>query len=37
MLDALTTRVVNNPDDELKVAVEEQRKITRLRIVKLLE
>jgi OHCU decarboxylase len=37
MLDALTARLVNNPDDELRVAAEEQRKITRLRLAKLLE
>jgi len=37
MLDALRTRLVNNPVDELRVAADEQRKITRLRLAKLIE
>jgi OHCU decarboxylase len=36
MLKALTTRLRNDPETELPVAAEEQRKITRLRLEKLL-
>jgi OHCU decarboxylase len=35
MLDMLEARLCNDPDRELRVAVEEQRKITRLRLAKL--
>jgi allantoicase len=37
ILDALRRRLPNDPDTELRVAAEEQRKITRLRLEKLLE
>jgi len=37
ILDALRRRLPNDPDTELHVAAEEQRKITRLRLEKLLE
>ena len=37
MLSALERRVMHGPDEELRVAAEEQRKITHLRIRKLLE
>ena len=37
MLDILEHRMPNDSDDELRVAAEEQRKITRLRLVKLVE
>jgi allantoicase len=37
ILSALRQRVPNDPDTELRIAVEEQRKITRLRLEKLLE
>jgi OHCU decarboxylase len=36
MLHALERRMGNNPDDELREAAEEQRKIARLRLAKLL-
>ena len=36
MLKLLNTRIQNSPEDELKVAVEEQNKITKLRLQKLL-
>jgi OHCU decarboxylase len=32
-----TARLTNAPDDELRVAAEQQRRITRLRLVRLLE
>ena len=37
MLALLERRLRHDPDDELRVAAEEQRKITRLRLAKLLE
>ena len=37
MLDALETRILNHRDVELKNAVDEQAKITRVRLAKLLE
>jgi 2-oxo-4-hydroxy-4-carboxy-5-ureidoimidazoline decarboxylase len=37
MLDALERRLGNAPDRELPIAAEEQRKITRLRVVKLID
>jgi OHCU decarboxylase len=37
ILDAVRQRLPNDPDTELRVAAEEQRKITRLRLEKLLE
>jgi allantoicase len=37
ILNALRHRLLNDPDTELRVAAEEQRKITRLRLEKLLE
>jgi len=37
ILHALQQRLPNDPDTELRIAVEEQRKITRLRLEKLLE
>lgn len=37
ILDAVRRRLPNDPDTELRVAAEEQRKITRLRLEKLLE
>jgi OHCU decarboxylase len=37
MLDMLDQRLGNNPERELQVAADEQRKITRLRMVKLLQ
>jgi len=37
ILNALRQRLPNDPDIELRIAVEEQRKITRLRLEKLLE
>jgi 2-oxo-4-hydroxy-4-carboxy-5-ureidoimidazoline decarboxylase len=37
MLHALERRMRNNPDDELREAAEEQRKIARLRLAKLLQ
>lgn len=37
MLAIATSRLQNDPDKELRVAAEEQRKITRLRLQKLLE
>ncbi len=37
MLDLLERRLGNDPAVELRVAAEEQRKILRLRLVKLLE
>jgi allantoicase len=37
ILDALRQRLPNHPETELRIAVEEQRKITRLRLEKLLE
>jgi 2-oxo-4-hydroxy-4-carboxy-5-ureidoimidazoline decarboxylase len=37
MLDLLELRLRNDPRDELRVAAEEQRKITRLRLAKLVE
>jgi allantoicase len=37
ILDALRQRLPNDPDTELRIAAEEQRKITRLRLEKLLE
>jgi len=37
ILNALRQRFPNDPDTELRIAVEEQRKITRLRLEKLLE
>ncbi len=36
MLEILENRLVNDPADELKIAAEEQRKITQLRLEKLL-
>src|SRR4051812_47348859 len=36
MLDLLETRLLNDPDHELRIAAEEQRKITQLRLAKLL-
>ena len=36
MLAMLERRLTNHPDDELRIAAEEQRTITRLRIAKLL-
>ena len=36
MLAMLEQRLTNDPDDELRIAAEEQRKITRLRLAKLL-
>ena len=35
MLNILRSRIVNSPDEELKNAIEEQKKITRLRLEKL--
>ncbi len=35
MLDVLTARLNNNPDQEIKIAMDEQNKITRLRLEKL--
>jgi 2-oxo-4-hydroxy-4-carboxy-5-ureidoimidazoline decarboxylase len=35
MLNILRSRIVNSPDEELKIAIEEQKKITRLRLEKL--
>jgi 2-oxo-4-hydroxy-4-carboxy-5-ureidoimidazoline decarboxylase len=35
MLDALNSRLRNSPDEEIRVAAEEQRKITALRLQKL--
>jgi OHCU decarboxylase len=37
ILNALRQRLPNDPDSELRIAAEEQRKITRLRLEKLLE
>ena len=37
MLTALETRLLNDPAEELRVAQEEQRKITRLRLAKLMD
>jgi OHCU decarboxylase len=37
ILNALRQRLPNDPDAELRIAAEEQRKITRLRLEKLLE
>jgi 2-oxo-4-hydroxy-4-carboxy-5-ureidoimidazoline decarboxylase len=37
MLQALQKRMSNRPESELRIAVEEQRKITRLRLEKLLD
>jgi OHCU decarboxylase len=37
MLAMLDERLANDPDDELRVAAEEQRKITRLRLAKLVD
>jgi 2-oxo-4-hydroxy-4-carboxy-5-ureidoimidazoline decarboxylase len=37
MLSVLQTRLENNPEEEIKIAADEQNKITRLRIEKLLE
>jgi 2-oxo-4-hydroxy-4-carboxy--5-ureidoimidazoline (OHCU) decarboxylase len=37
MLAALYARMANDPDVELEVAAEEQRKITRLRLAKLID
>ena len=37
MLEALERRLGNPPDRELRVAAEEQRKITRLRVAKLID
>jgi 2-oxo-4-hydroxy-4-carboxy--5-ureidoimidazoline (OHCU) decarboxylase len=37
ILAALTDRLGNDPDTELRVAAEEHRRITRLRIERLLE
>jgi 2-oxo-4-hydroxy-4-carboxy-5-ureidoimidazoline decarboxylase len=37
MLAALERRLSNAPDEELRIAAEEQRKITRLRLTKLLD
>jgi OHCU decarboxylase len=37
ILNTLRQRLPNDPDTELRVAAEEQRKITRLRLEKLLE
>jgi 2-oxo-4-hydroxy-4-carboxy--5-ureidoimidazoline (OHCU) decarboxylase len=37
MLTALETRLSNGPAEELQVAQEEQRKITRLRLAKLMD
>jgi len=37
MLDILERRMPNGPDEELRVAAEEQRRITRLRLAKLVE
>jgi OHCU decarboxylase len=37
ILAALKDRLANDPDDELRVAAEEQRKITQLRLQKLIE
>jgi 2-oxo-4-hydroxy-4-carboxy-5-ureidoimidazoline decarboxylase len=36
MLDILEARLRNDPDRELRIAGEEQRKITRLRLAKLI-
>jgi 2-oxo-4-hydroxy-4-carboxy-5-ureidoimidazoline decarboxylase len=36
MLEILGSRLENNPEDEIKIAADEQNKITRLRIEKLL-
>lgn len=36
MLSLLTLRLLNNPEDEIGIAMEEQNKITRLRLKKLL-
>jgi len=35
MLAMLERRLTNHPDDELRIAAEEQRNITRLRLAKL--
>jgi len=37
MLAILERRLTNGPDEELRLAAEEQRKITRLRLAKLLD
>jgi len=37
MLEALARRLGNAPDRELRIAAEEQRKITRLRVAKLID
>jgi 2-oxo-4-hydroxy-4-carboxy-5-ureidoimidazoline decarboxylase len=37
MLEALEQRLGNTPDRELRIAAEEQRKITRLRVAKLID
>jgi 2-oxo-4-hydroxy-4-carboxy-5-ureidoimidazoline decarboxylase len=37
MLEILQSRLLNNPEDEIQVAADEQNKITKLRIEKLLE
>jgi 2-oxo-4-hydroxy-4-carboxy-5-ureidoimidazoline decarboxylase len=37
MLEMLRSRLKNSPEDEIKIAADEQNKITRLRIEKLLE
>ena len=37
ILSAARERLTNEPDEELRVAAEEQRKITRLRLMRLVE
>jgi len=37
MLGLLTTRLLNDPKDEIEIAADEQNKITKLRLEKLLE
>ncbi|MBA4140179.1 MAG: 2-oxo-4-hydroxy-4-carboxy-5-ureidoimidazoline decarboxylase [Segetibacter sp.] len=37
MLEILQSRLANNPDDEIKIAAEEQNKITKLRLEKLFD
>jgi OHCU decarboxylase len=37
MLELLERRLRNDPDEEIHIAAEEQRKITRLRLAKLLD
>jgi 2-oxo-4-hydroxy-4-carboxy-5-ureidoimidazoline decarboxylase len=36
MLELIKQRIKNNPEDEIRIAMEEQNKITKLRLEKLL-